>query len=374
MKKKILFIIPTLRIGGGAERVVSLLTTNLSEKYEIHIITFFHFKNLYPFKGKYYSLKENLFFGRILFRIFKLYKMIRAISPDIIISFLEFSSTWTSFVKIIFNIKIPLIVSVRSNPNRYNVGSIIYYKFIIKFLYPLKIIDAIIPVSNEIKKILITDYGIDKNKLITIHNGIDIELINQKAKEEIFDYTEIFNNNNSIKFITVGSLSEVKGHKYLIKAFSKVVTEIPNSKLIIIGEGLLRKELEMLIEKESLKDKIILLGLKKNPYKYLSKANIFVLTSLFEGFPNVLIEAMALGLPIISTNCKTGPKEILQNGKNGVLVKTKDSEDLAKKMINLAKDNNTLRKLSKKSLQRIKSFRIQKILKLWLEVIETYAL
>jgi len=71
MKKKILFLIPTLRIGGGAERVVSLLTTKLSEKYEIHIITFFHFKNLYPFKGKYYSLKENLFFGSSFFRIFE---------------------------------------------------------------------------------------------------------------------------------------------------------------------------------------------------------------------------------------------------------------------------------------------------------------
>ncbi len=373
MKKKILFLIPTLRIGGGAERVLSSITQKLSEKYEIHILTIFHFNNLYPFSGKYYSLKENLHFGRLVFRIFKLYKMIRIISPDIIISFLEFTNTWISFVKLIFNVKIPLIVSVRSNPNLFYSGTTRYYKFLIKFFYSSKIVNAIIPVTNEIKKILIIDYGIDKNKLKTIHNGVDIELIKQLAQGEIIDFKEIFYDNELIKFITIGSLKEVKGHKYLITAFSKVVKNIPNSKLIIIGEGPLRKELELLIKELALSNDIILMGRKKNPYKYLSNTNIFILSSITEGFPNVLIEAMALGLPIISTNCETGPKEILQDGKYGILVKIKDSEDLAKNMITLARNKILLTGFSNKSVQRVRKFQLQKILNDWIELIETYS-
>jgi len=373
MKKKILFLIPTLRIGGGAERVLSSITKKLSEKYEIHILTIFHFNNLYPFKGKYYSLKENLYFGRLILRLFKIYKITRRISPDIIISFLEFTNIWITFVKILFHLKIPLIVSIRSNPNLFYSGSTRYYKFLIKFLYSLKIVNAIIPVTNEIKNILIMDYGITKNKLKTIYNGVDIELIKLLAKEEIIDFKEIFYNNELIKFITIGSLKEVKGHKYLITAFSKVVKEIPNSKLIIIGEGPLRKELEMLIEKLALSNNIILMGRKKNPYKYLSNTNIFILSSITEGFPNVLIEAMGLGLPIISTNCETGPKEILQNGKYGILVKIKNSEDLAKNMIALARNKIALTSFSKKSVQRVKKFQLQKILNNWIELIETYS-
>lgn len=372
MKKKVMIIIPSLRIGGGAERVASSLTKELSERYYIYIITFYDYKSLYPYEGKYYSFKENLHFGRLIFRIFYIYNKIRKISPDIIISFLDYTSIFTIFTKILFHIKIPLIISVRSNPNLRYKGKLSYYKFLIKLLYPLKIINAVVPVTKEIKTILMKNFNIDKNKIYPIYNGTEIEKIKQKAKDKIEDNKNIFCNKQLIKFITVGTLKDVKAYDYLIIVFSSVIKIIPNSKLIIIGEGPLRNKLENLIEKYSLKNDVYLIGKKKNPFKYLARSDIFVLTSKYEGFPNVIIEAMACNLPIISTNCKTGPKEILGNGKFGILVNPLDFEELKKKMIFLAQDKSSREYFSKKSLDRVKAFDFTKISDDWINLIESY--
>lgn len=374
MRKKVLILIPSLEIGGGAEKVASSITQKLSKNYEIFILTFFHSKSLYPFKGKYYSLKENLYFGRLLFRFFKIYKFIRIISPDIIISFLAYTNFYAVITKALFKIKIPLIVAVRNNPNLKYKDKQKFSKFLIKLIYPLKIVNGIVTVSKELQKILITDYKIDKNKIVTIYNGIDLERINRLEKENSINYEEIFNNPNIIKFIAIGSLLEKKGFNFLIKAFAKVFKEIPNSILFILGEGPLRIQLERLIKINKLEENVILLGKKNNPYKYLSRANIFVLSSIYEGFPNVLIEAMACSLPVISTMCKTGPKEILKNGKFGILTKVKDSNDLAEKMIFLAKNKNAREDFSKRSIQRIKSFELEKIIIDWDNLIKKYSL
>ena len=108
----------------------------------------------------------------------------------------------------------------------------------------------------------------------------------------------------------------------------------------------------------------------ENPYKYLAQSDIFVLSSLLEGFPNVIIEALACGLPIISTNCESGPNEILANNKYGFLTKIMDSEDLAQKMIHLAENNELMTKYSKLSLKRAEDFNQVKILKEWITLID----
>ena len=381
MKRKLLIIIHSLKRGGGAERVVSNLTIHLSKKYDIHVLTIFDFKNLYPHKGNYYSLKENLGLIRkflnflklyTLVRPLRLYKLIRQISPDVIISNMDLTNISIILSKRIFRFKIPLIISTHTNPKIAYRKRKTYINILLKIFYFSKFIDKIITVSKEIQNIFENEYKIDKNKLETIYNSIDFERINELKKEKIFNSNDIFYDNNIIKFITIGRLREVKGHKYLIDAFSEVKKQVPNSKLIIIGEGPLRRELEEKIKEIDLNNDVILLGFKKNPFKYLVNSDIFVFSSLYEGFPTVLLEALACGLPIISTDCKTGPREILDNGKYGFLVKVMDIQDLKIKMISLAKNKDLIGYYTKDSLKRADSFDIKKIVDKWIEIIESF--
>jgi len=372
MKKKVLFLIASLKFGGGAPKVTSSLTLELAKKYDLSILSLFHFQKNYPFLGKYYSIKAKHNFSGVFFRIFKIYKIIKSISPDIIITFMTYTSYWVIPIKYLFRINIPLVISITTNPNM-QYKKRIHFKYLVRFLFPLKKVNALVPVSKDLKKILYNQYKIDKTKINPIYIGIDIEKIRRIAKENIDDFRDVFNNEEIIKFITVGRLSGEKGHKYLIEAYSKVMKEIPHSRLFIIGTGQLQGQLTKLIKQKQLQDNVILLGLKKNAYKYISKADIFVLSSLHEGLPFVLIEALACNLPIISTNCKTGPKEILDNGKYGILTKVADSNDLAEKMIFLAKNKKAREEFSRKSNERIKVFELQEFVNNWIKLIESYS-
>ncbi|MFX1375554.1 MAG: glycosyltransferase [Promethearchaeota archaeon] len=368
MKKKLLFLLPSLKLGGGAPKVASSLILNLAKKYDISILTLSHYQKIYPFVGKYYSIKEKHKIIAAFLRFFKLSNIIKSISPDIIFTTMNYTSFWIIPIKYLFKINAPLIININTNPNSHYKKKF-YFKFLIRFLYPLKKVEAIAPVSNGIKEILVNNYKIDKTKIIPIYTGIDLRKIKQFSKEKIDDYESMFQNSEILKFITVGRLSGEKGHKYLIEAFAKVKKEIPNSKLFILGEGPLKPQLERQVRINHLENDVFLLGFKNNPYKYISKANIFVLSSLHEGLPWALIEALACHLPIISTNCETGPKEILANGKYGILTKVADSSDLAEKMISLAKDKNSRESFSRKSIDRIVIFKKERFIQNWVNLI-----
>ena len=378
-KKKILILTEDLIFGGGTQRFTSLIASRLSEKFNVFILTFYDYENRYHFEGKYYSLRENFgLFTRIisslrinqLIRPMRIFMKIKSISPDIIISITDFTNVFTIVTKLMFHIKIPLIISIRNNPILKYKKTNRIFNILIKLLYPLRVVDKVVTVSKRIQVILEKFYRLKRSKLITIYNGVEIEKIRENQMDIIKNYREVFNNSNLIKFVNVGRLIDAKGHKYLIEAFYKTKKEIPNSILIIIGEGPLRYKLKKLIKKKRLENDIILLGLQKNPHKFLAQSDIFVLSSLYEGFPNVLLEALANGLPVISTNCESGPYEILDGNKYGFLTNVMDSEDLAKKMISLAKNKELINKYSKLSLERVEYFNQEKILSDWINLIE----
>jgi glycosyltransferase involved in cell wall biosynthesis len=370
MKKKVLFFIPFFMAkGGGLPKVASTLTLKFADDYDIFIITLFHYPEKYPYKGKYFSLNVKHYYTGAIPKLIYLQKLIKSISPDIIISFMFFTSFWIIPVMYLFKINAPLIISINSNPES-QYKKRIYFKYLMKFLFPLKKVTAIIPVSKELKTILAQKYRINNSKIIPIYNGVNIEKIKQMALEKIDNYEKVFNNPNIIKFITVGRLSAEKGHKYLIEAFTKVLKEIPNSKLFIIGEGRIRPRIEKMIQERNLNNSVSLLGFLYNPYNYISRSDIFVLPSLSEGLPYALIEALICKIPIVSTNCETGPNEILENGKYGILTKVADSDDLAEKMISLAKDEKTRAHFSKISHQRIDVFDTKHSIEKWEKLLD----
>ena len=198
------------------------------------------------------------------------------------------------------------------------------------------------------------------------------------------------------KVITsMGRLEHQKGQVHLIKAFSKIKQELPGIKLLIIGQGSLEKQLKGLVEFLGIADDVKFIGYTKNPFKYIKRSKLFVLTSLYEGFPNALCEAMACGVPVISSDCKSGPREILSAGKDlrreifgiefadyGVLVPvinndisyndTNLSEGemiLAIAMKKIIVDKKLWSRYSSKALQRVNDFSISSMMKKWEEIL-----
>jgi glycosyltransferase involved in cell wall biosynthesis len=199
------------------------------------------------------------------------------------------------------------------------------------FKYFLKKADLIIVNSKDFKKEIDSKFNVN-SKLI--YNPFNFKLIKKKSNEK---FKLPFFSKKALKIINVGRLTEQKDQITLIKAINIASKKI-NIRAIIIGKGAFKEKLNNLILKFNLKKNIKLIGYKKNPYKYIKKSDIFLLTSTFEGHPNVLIEAQYLKKFIISSNCPTGPKEILNNGKLGNLFPIRDYVELSNLLLKYKKN------------------------------------
>jgi glycosyltransferase involved in cell wall biosynthesis len=153
-------------------------------------------------------------------------------------------------------------------------------------------------------------------------------------------------------------------------AFAQLKERHPNWNLTILGEGPLRQVLESLRDQLGLTSRVFLLGYVRDTYYYLKKADLFVMCSRFEGFPNALCEAMACGIPVISTDCPSGPREIIRSGENGLLVQPEDVNALALAMDSLMSDEKERKRLGSRAVEVIERFSLEKIMRMWEEVLD----
>lgn len=173
------------------------------------------------------------------------------------------------------------------------------------------------------------------------------------------------------KVISVGRLSPQKNYASLIRAFKNVVNKHPDWTLEIYGDGPLEMELKSLIDQLNLKRHVFLKGFSSNIKEVMTNGSIYAMSSIFEGFPLVLIEAMTCGLPIVSYACPCGPKDIITGGKDGFLVEVNDEKELANK-INLLINNDTIRKeMGENCIEKVQSFHIQIIIQQWMYLFKT---
>jgi glycosyltransferase involved in cell wall biosynthesis len=156
--------------------------------------------------------------------------------------------------------------------------------------------------------------------------------------------------------VACGRLAEQKGFPYLIDAMSLVRKEIPAATLWILGEGPDRRALQEQIDNSSLGNAVRLLGFRDNPYSFMAAADLFVLSSIFEGFGNVIVEAMASGTAVVSTDCPYGPSEIITDGINGLLVPPRDHQALAEAILRVLRSNDLRARLEHAGRQRSKDF------------------
>lgn len=356
-KKSIAFVIGSLN-SGGAERVVSTLSNELIKSYDVSIITFVDipafyklddrinvlpcFTKIKPSKNVFHALSTN----------YKLYKKIsgyfKSKNIDVAIGFLTTSNVLAVLASRANNI--PVVISERINPNATKKTFI--WERLRKFTYPKA---NFVVIQTEIIKDFFSSW-IESTKLVILPNPLSPDLKNQK-KEAIKE--------NII--LNVGRLTDQKGQDVLINAFSNI--NPINWKLIIIGEGKNRPTYEKLIDTLNMKEKILLLGRKKNVSEYYTKSKIFAFPSRFEGFPNALIEAMHMGLPCISADCPTGPSELIEDAKNGFLIKVDDQKSLEVKMSKLINDETLRNTFSRLGEKTVAHFSIENVSKKWEEVI-----
>lgn len=194
-----------------------------------------------------------------------------------------------------------------------------------------------------------------KIKSKILYNSFDVNNIIEKSFESL---------NENKYIVTVGRLvNSHKGFDVLINAVKKLRDESVDIKLIVVGDGPDREILENQIKEKFLEKNVIIKGFDENPYKWMRKSDAFILSSNYEGLPTVLIEALACEAPIVSTNCKCGPSEILNNGEYGILVPVGDSEALKEGIKKVLLDEKLQKKLKEKSLKRALEFSNEKIIK-----------
>jgi glycosyltransferase involved in cell wall biosynthesis len=348
MTTKIAFFLPALD-GGGAERVfVTLANSLVKHGYLVDFV-------LASAQGAYLASLDpqikvvNLGQKHVISSFLGLGRYLHNHHPAVIFSGLSNANAAVLGARALFTRSGKVIITqhvnwsqvLANNPTRKE--RIVYQ--ISKYLYPLaaRIVAVSNGIANEIKQMKYIDPG----KIICIYNPVVTpEML--KLAQQLPDHPWLIQKNERV-VIGVGRLVEQKDFETLIRAFHKAQSFVA-CKLIILGEGPERQKLENLVRELDLTGKIDLPGFSANPYACMARADLFVLSSRFEGLPTVLIEAMACGTPVIATNCISGPEEILEGGKYGTLVPVRDIEALGQAIVT-ALQNPQPRDLLKKRAQ-----------------------
>ena len=344
---------------GGAERVMSIMANYWVVKG--WNITLFTFDN--GNKPPFYELdsrvhhsplriagdSSNLLLGfwNNLKRVQILKSAIAQSKPDAVISFMEQVNVLTLLAT--RSLHLPTVVSERIDPTLYSVGRV--WEQLRQWTYPLA--DRIVVQTKGTQTYF--------SPKLQAHTCIIPNPVLLPTREETMFDKHLARRS----LITVGRLTQQKGFDLLLQAFASLTEFHSTWTLTIFGEGELRRELESLRDSLGLSGLVHFPGVVKNLDEVLRQADIFVLSSRFEGFPNVLCEAMASGLPVISTDCPSGPREIIRDGVDGILVPNQDAEALALAMHRLMSDEAERKRLSACATDVVERFSLEKVMAMW---------
>ncbi len=321
--KKIAIITPFLA-NGGLEKVAIVGAEELSKYFDVTLIVMDSFHIDYPYKGKTIDMKVSLMDRGIFKRLYnialstvKLRKLKKEYNFDVVISHGELANLPNVFSGGKKNI-------LTVHENRFAALKDLQGKFvnkIIKYIYSAKNVSKVVTVSKGIRESFIEHLDMDEDTIVTIYNPYNIDEIKSFSKEELGEFSSLFD--YQVLSIT-GRLTMQKGQWYLLRIFRELKKTKPELKLIILGDGEMKEEIVELSKNLGLKTysvwekevfnesfDVYFMGFQKNPFKFVKASKLFIMTSLWEGFGNTIVEAMACGTPVISTDCKSGPGEII---------------------------------------------------------------
>lgn len=361
-KMRLVLIISSLA-AGGAQRVMSLLANHWTQAGCHVCVLAFSGPGAEPFfpldsQVEYVPLgiewkSSNLIEGihNNIRRIIHLRRAIRASAPQVVISFMDQENVLT--VLATRALGVPVIISVRVDPIASPTGGI--WSFLRNRVYPFatRIVVQTLRVRQSFSQKL-------QDKVAIIPNPV--------LSPPPVTCPRLLASTHSI--LAIGRMTEQKGFDLLIRAFARLALRYPDWRLTILGDGPLRQEIECLRNELGLTEVVGLPGEVRNIDDYFSQADLFVLSSRYEGFPNALCEAMARGLAVVAADCRTGPREVIEHGVNGLLATAGDVDSLAECMDRLMSNEADRKKFGSNASQIKDLYNCQKIIKMWESLIE----
>ena len=346
-QKKLIIFMPSIE-GGGVEKNLYIISDYLTSKInDISLITVTRSaKNKFNKKIKF-IIPKSFFWEhvnkKIKYMICLYLLFIKLLFNKNILVFCFQANIYCTLLCKLFGVRIV----IRSNSSPSGWSNSFLKKIIFKNL--LKLADAIIVNSYDFKHELRKKFNL---KTLCIFNPLNKKeiIFKSKIKNKI-----IYKDNNTLKLINVARFTDQKDHMTLLKA-AKILKKRINFQLCIVGRGVNKVKMENYIKENDLKKFVKILNFTNNPFPLIKQSNVFVLTSTFEGLPNVLLESLVLKKFVISSNCPTGPREILDNGKNGLLFKVGDFKGLSNKITHYYSNKNELKSKINRGHKRLYRF------------------
>ncbi len=353
-RKRIMFFIYRLG-GGGAARTLLNIINHLDRKRFEPILVTLDFT--YPYER---YVKEDVTFiklpvKRLRQAILPLAQLLRQETPDLLFSTVPNYNTVAILAKLLSGTKTKLVVreaAYLGGHFRENL-KLKGYGFLYRFA------DRVVALSEGVKDNLTKRYHVREDKIEVIYNPVDLAHIEAESKREV-ELAPPFNQGKRI-ILTAGRLVPEKDHATLLRAFARIPKDY-RAHLVLLGEGELAQSLQELAQELGIEEDVSFLGFQQNPYAYMKQAEVFTLTSLSEGFGHVLVEALAVGLPIVSTRCNPGAEEILGDERYGILVDVGDDKALAEGLCQALDLSETEREaIVAKGKERAQDFSAQRI-------------